>query len=138
MFSKMEELNYLTDLLLSASQWQCSENEPLSPLHLEVKDRIRRLTEQETINVVGVPSDQIHGQEQHEQDARECKSKPKKKFDDAEYKRRWTEGMKETHVRTTVNGKTKWVKKEHVEKGPKSKGNGWRWCIKPEFVDLYK
>lgn len=129
--TNQEELNYLTDLLLSASQWQCSENEPLSPLHLEVKDRIRRLTEQETINVVGVPSDQIPGQEQREPE-------PKKKYDDAEYKRRWTQNKKETHVRTTVNGKTKWVRKEHAEKGPKSKGNGWRWCIKPEFLDLYK
>ena len=62
--NKTEELNYLTDLLLSASQWQCSENEPLSPLQLEIKDRIRRLTEQETIDVVGVPSDQIDGREQ--------------------------------------------------------------------------
>lgn len=115
MFSKTEELNYLTDLLLSASQWQCSENEPLSPLHLEVKDRIRRLTEQETINVVGVPSDQIEGQEQREQNVRKRNSN--KKYHDK---------YKENKVR--VDGK--WVMKEDAIQVPRANGVGWKWALK--------
>ncbi len=117
MFSKTEELNYLTDLLLSASQWQCSENEPLSPLHLEVKDRIRRLTEQETINVVGVPSDQIEGREQREQNARERKSESNKKYHDK---------YKENKVR--VDGK--WVLREDAVQVPRANGVGWKWALK--------
>lgn len=119
--TNQEELQYLTDLLLEASRWERSEGEILSGLELEVQNRIRNLLGQNTVDSDG-----------------RCQSEPRKKYDDAEYKRRWTENKKETHVRTTVNGKTKWVKKEHAEKGPKSKGNGWRWCIKPEFLDLYK
>lgn len=111
--NKTEELNYLTDLLLSASQWQCSENEPLSPLHLEVKDRIRRLTEQETIDVVGVPSDQIG----REQDVRERKSKSNKKYHDK---------YKENKVR--VDGK--WVLREDAVQVPRSNGVGWKWALK--------
>lgn len=119
MFSKTEELNYLTDLLLSASQWQCSENEPLSPLHLEVKDRIRRLTEQETINVVGVPSDQIEGQEQREQNVRERKSKSNKQYHD-KYKK----------DRVRVDGK--WVMREDAIQVPRANGTGWKWALKEE------
>lgn len=111
MFSKTEELNYLTDLLLSASQWQCSENEPLSPLHLEVKDRIRRLTEQETINVVGIPSDQIEGREQNIRRTEQM-NKARRKY-------------QENKVRV---GKS-WYPREMVEKqmlGP----NKFKWVLK--------
>lgn len=119
--TQQEELLYLTNLALEASKWRISEGDDTDCIRLEVQDRIRRLSGVDTVDSDG-----------------RCQSEPKKKYDDAEYKRRWTENKKETHVRTTVNGKTKWVKKEHAEKGPKSKGNGWRWCIKPEFLDLYK
>lgn len=112
--NKTEELNYLTDLLLSASQWQCSENEPLSPLQLEIKDRIRRLTEQETIDVVGVPSDQIDGREQ---DVRERKSRSNKKYHDK---------YKENKVR--VDGK--WVLRKDAIQVPRANGVGWKWALK--------
>lgn len=134
MFSKTEELNYLTDLLLSASQWQCSENEPLSPLHLEVKDRIRRLTEQETINVVGVPSDQIPGKEQRAQSA------PVRTTDEAtrERKRRWAAKKYAGFVRVRRGGgKVLWVPREHVDTIQIKTGTGFKYIIKPEFESLY-
>lgn len=122
MFSKTEELNYLTDLLLSSSQWQCSENEPLSPLHLEVKDRIRRLTGQQTINVVGVPSNQVE----------HSVSKPST---DCSPKDAWT------HERVRVrfsDGKQHWAKREHCTKVQRTdRPNLWKWEILPEFEKEY-
>lgn len=121
MFSKTEELNYLTDLLISSSQWQCSENEPLSPLHLEVKDRIRRLTGQQTINVVGIPSNQVE----------QSVSKPT------------TESPKDTwtHERVRVrfsDGKQHWAKREHCKKVQRTdRPNLWKWEILPEFEKEY-
>lgn len=113
MLSEAEELNYLTDLLLAASQWQCSENEPLSPLQLEIKDRIARLTGQQSINVEGVPSDKV-----------QSKSNDK----DYEYKTKWASNR----VRVKMpDGTYQWHLKDECEKIPVHGQNGkWKWGLK--------
>ena len=100
-----EEICYLTDLLLEATRWQCSEGERLDPLQLEIKDRLARLTGQPSVNVEGVPSDKVE-------------SKPSEKY----YKAKWAEG------RCRVDGK--WVKKSDCIKVPRKDGSGWKWALK--------
>ena len=54
-----EEKNYLTNLLIDATAWQVSEGETRSAIELEVIDRIRKLNNMPSIDVVGTPSDQV-------------------------------------------------------------------------------
>lgn len=125
MLSKTEELDYLTDLLLAASQWQCSENEPLSPLHLEVKDRLRRLTGQETINVVGVPSDKVNGREQSvtmPSATAPAPSTRKRKKAPSDYL-----------IRVKVDGKFKRFPREMCDKVPcVHSTTGYKWILKSQ------
>lgn len=104
-----EEICYLTDLLLQATRWQCSEGEQLDPLQLEVKDRLARLTGQPSINVENVPSDKVVQKER--------KANSNKKHHDK---------YKETHVRV---GKT-WVLREDAVQVPRANGTGWKWALK--------
>lgn len=110
-----EELNYLTDLLIEASKWQCSENEPLTPLHLEVKDRIARLTGQPSINVEGTPSDKVQ---------------PKSNDNGGETRAKWAS----LRVRVKMpDGTFKWHLKSECVKIPIPSQKGkWRWGLKPK------
>ena len=54
-----EERIYLTNLLIDSTAWSVSEGETRSAIELEVIDRIRKLQGQESINVVGLPSDEV-------------------------------------------------------------------------------
>ena len=110
-----EEIYYLTDLLLEATRWQCSEGERLDPLQLEVKDRLARLTGQQSINVEGTPSDKV-------------KPKPKPRLSDKEYKVKWAS----TRVRVKMaDGTWKWHLKSECEKVPVSSQKGkWKWSLK--------
>lgn len=108
-----EEIYYLTDLLLEATRWQCSEGERLDPLQLEVKDRLARLTGQPSVNVEGVPSDKV-----------EHKSNDK----DYVYKAKWASAR----VRVKMpDGSYEWHLKDECEKIPVPGQNGkWKWGLK--------
>lgn len=108
-----EEIYYLTDLLLEATRWQCSEGEKLDPLQLEVKDRLARLTGQQSINVEGVPSDKVQ---------------PKSNDKDYEYKAKWASNR----VRVKMpDGSYQWHLKDECEKIPVPGQNGkWKWGLK--------
>lgn len=108
-----EEIYYLTDLLLEATRWQCSEGETLDPLQLEIKDRLARLTGQPSVNVEGVPSD---------------KGEQKSNDKDYEYKAKWAS----ERVRVKMqDGTWKWHLKSECEKIPVPGQNGkWKWGLK--------
>ena len=107
--NKHEELQYLTDLLLQASRWQVSEGEELDPLHLEVKDRIARLTDQPSVNVEGVASDKI------------TKNRQSRSYS--------------VHFKNKA-GKQIWAPRSEVVKVARNgMGQPWRWMLKSELTD---
>lgn len=107
-----EEIFYLTDLLLEATRWQCSEGETLDPLQLEVKDRLARLTGHQSVNVEGTPSDKIE-------------AAPK-----TDYRAKWSS----ERVRVKDDeGKWKWHLKSECEKVPVPGQRGkWKWGLKQQ------
>lgn len=109
-----EEICYLTDLLLEATRWQCSEGERLDPLHLEIKDRLARLTGQQSVNVEGVPSDKIKPSNDNGCDAKAKWSaeRVRVKMDDGTWK--W-------HLRT-----------ECVKVPVHGQRGKWKWGLKPK------
>ena len=106
-----QEIFYLTNLLLEATRWQCSEGETLDPLQLEIKDRLARLTGHNSVNVEGVPSDKVEP-----------------KSTDKEYKAKWAS----TRVRVKMpDGTWKWHLKSECEHIPVPGQNGkWKWGLK--------
>lgn len=113
-----EELLYLTTLVLEASKWRISEGDDTDTIRLEVQDRIRRLNGQNTTDENGYNQ-----------------SEPKSVRHNRKYEDRFTR----SHRRICVNGKSFYVLKDHVEKvESKNSRVGYKWIIKPDFVDLYK
>lgn len=104
-----EEIVYLTDLLLQASRWQVSEGEELDPLHLEVKDRLARLTNQPSVNVEGIASDKISKNRPSRSDSVHFKNKA---------------------------GKQIWAPRSEVVKVVRNgMGQPWCWRLKSELTD---
>lgn len=122
MFSSKEELSYLCNLCLEAARWKLSEGEELTPLELEIKDRIARLTGHQTINKVGVAS---HASAEPEVNI-DYGSFVKEKDKHARYA--------ESHVRVTGDdGKKHWYPKEECVQVPVTTGGtGWKWVLKKE------
>lgn len=116
-----EELLYLTELVLEASKWKISEGDDSDTIRLEVQDRIRRLSGQNTTDGNGynqsnpnfTPTDPSY-----------------------EYKKQWVKDK----VRIKLdNGKIRWVLKEHCHKVPRpAQPYLDKWALKPEFAELYK
>lgn len=135
-----EEKNYLTNLLIDATAWQVSEGETRSAIELEVIDRIRKLNNMPSIDVVGTPSDQVETCEVEvnpvltEDDYRDLEAAKlnehlectieKKKKQAVEAKTRW----KVDRVRVQENGRPVWHLKTDCHKeiipGFEKK---WRW-----------
>jgi hypothetical protein len=113
-----EEKNYLTNLLIDATAWQVSEGETRSAIELEVIDRIRKLNNMPSIDVVGTPSDQVETCEVEINPVNEKREKQKL------FKQRW----KADKVRCTENGRVVWHLKTDCHKevipGFTTK---WRW-----------
>lgn len=116
-----EELLYLTELVLEASKWKISEGDDSDTIRLEVQDRIRRLSGQNTIDEDG-----------------RAQSNPDFKSSDPsyEYKKQWVKDK----VRIKLDdGRVRWVLKEHCHKVPRpAQPFLTKWAIKDEFKDLYK
>ena len=116
--TNQEELQYLLGIVLEASQWRLSEGDERDTIRLEVQDRIRRLSGQNTVDENG-----LH------------QSEPKPIRHNRKYEDRFTR----SHRRICVNGKSFYVLKDHVEKvESKNSRVGYKWVIKPEFTELYK
>lgn len=116
-----EELLYLTELVLEASKWKISEGDDSDTIRLEVQDRIRRLSGQNTVDDNG-----LH------------QSNPDFKSSDPsyEYKKQWVKDK----VRIKLDdGHIRWVLKEHCHKVPRpSQPFLTKWAIRDEFKNLYE
>lgn len=119
--TNQEELLYLTELVLEASKWKISEGDDSDTIRLEVQDRIRRLSGQDTVDENG-----------------RAQSEPKFQSSDPsyKYKKQWVKDK----VRIKLDdGKIRWVLKEHCHKVPRpAQPFLTKWALKDEFKSLYK
>ena len=125
-----EERTYLTNLLIDATAWSVSEGETRSAIELEVIDRLRQLQGQESINVVGKPSDEVLNEYDHnaleETRVNEHLASPAKV-------EKSVNEWKAKRVRCQENGHPVWhpLSQCHKEKlfpdNPKSKKFRWVW-----------
>ena len=105
--TKLEEYQYLSDLVMQAALWRVDKDDGRAPLELEVLERLSNLKAE------------LNGCDTPKEDA------PPDKRD---YKAKWAEG------RCRVDGK--WVKKSDCIKVPRKDGIGWKWALKSEVTDI--
>ena len=122
-----EERIYLTNLLIDATAWSVSEGESRSAIELEVIDRLRQLQGQESINVVGSPSDEVINEYDRnaleETRVDEHLASPGK-VDEARTK--WEKDK----IRVYIDGKHVWKKRSECVKQPRDNSKGgpaWKW-----------
>lgn len=125
--TNQEELQYLLGIVLEASKWRISEGDDTDTIRLEVQDRIRRLSGQNTIDENGL-----------------CQSEPLTEPPESEEapvqtnkysSREWMKGR--AHVKFD-DGRYHWCKIEHCEKVPRpTQPYLTKWQVKDEFKHLY-
>lgn len=103
--TKLEEYQYLSDLVMQAALWRVDKDEGRTALELEVLDRMNKLKEE-------LSSDS----EKKAQIAVEQREKG------LTYKHKWAED------KCRVNGK--WYKKSDCVQIPRKDGIGWKWALK--------
>lgn len=103
--TKLEEYQYLSDLVMQAALWRVDKDEGRTALELEVLDRMNKLKEE-------LSSDS----EKKAQIAVEQREKG------LTYKHKWAED------KCRVDGK--WYKKSDCVQIPRKDGNGWKWAVK--------
>jgi hypothetical protein len=103
--TKLEEYQYLSDLVMQAALWRVDKDEGRTALELEVLDRMNKLKEE-------LSSDS----EKKTQIAVEQREKG------LTYKHKWAED------KCRVDGK--WFKKSDCVQVPRKDGNGWKWALK--------
>lgn len=125
-----EELQYLLGIVLEASQWRLSEGDDRDTIRLEVQDRIRRLSGENTVDENGLcQSEPLPKTEQQEPEEAPVRTKSLKS-------KEWMKGR--VHVKFS-DGNYHWCKAEHCEKVPRpTQPYLMKWAIKDEFKDLYK
>lgn len=124
--TNQEELLYLTNLVLEASQWRISEGDERDTIRLEIQDRIRRLSGLNTVDENGLHQSEPELQATEEAPVQTKSSKSKE----------WMRGR--VHVKF-ADGNYHWCKAEHCEKVPRpTQPYLFKWAIKDEFKDLYK
>lgn len=128
--TNQEELQYLLSIVLEASQWRLSEGDDRDTIRLEVQDRIRRLSGQNTIDKDGLcQSEPIPETEQQETEEAPVRTKSIKS-------KEWMKGR--VHVKF-ADGNYHWCKAEHCEKVPRpTQPYLMKWQIKAEFKHLYE
>ena len=126
--TNQEELQYLLGIVLEASKWRISEGDETDTIRLEVQDRIRRLSGQNTTDENGYnQSEPVPEQQEPEEAPVRTKSLKSKE---------WMKGR--VHVKFE-DGNYHWCKAEHCEKVPRpTQPYLFKWAIKDEFKDLYK
>ena len=124
-----EERIYLTNLIIDSTAWSVSEGETRSAIELEVIDRIRKLQGQESINVVGKPSDEVLNEYGHnaleETRVNEHLASPEKV-------EKTVNEWKAKRVRCQENGHPVWHLRSECVKEPRDNRNGgpkwtWKW-----------
>lgn len=119
--TNQEELQYLLSIVLEASQWRLSEGDDRDTIRLEVQDRIRRLSGQNTVDENG-----------------RAQSEPNYTPTDPnyKYKKQWVKDK----VRIKLDdGRVRWVLREHCHKVPRpAQPYLTKWTLKDEFKNLYK
>lgn len=124
--TNQEELQYLLGIVLEASKWRISEGDDTDTIRLEVQDRIRRLSGQDTVDANGLC------QSEPEPQATENAPVQTKKTKSHE----WMKGR--VHVKF-ADDQYHWCKAEHCEKVPRpTQPYLMKWQIKEEFKHLYE
>lgn len=103
--TKLEEYQYLSDLVMQAALWRVDKDEGRTPLELEVLDRMNKLKGE-------LSSDS----EKKAQIAVEQREKG------LSYKHKWAED------KCRVDGK--WYRKSDCIQVPRKDGSGWKWALK--------
>lgn len=105
--TKLEEYQYLSDLVLQAALWRVDKDEGRVPLELEVLDRMNKL------------KDELTGDsEKKAQIAIEQHAK------DLTYKHKWAADK--------CRVGNKWYRKSDCVQVPRKDGSGWKWALKRE------
>lgn len=124
--TNQEELQYLLGIVLEASKWRISEGDDTDTIRLEVQDRIRRLSGQNTVDGNG-----LHQSEPETQATEEAPVQTKKTKS-----HEWMKGR--VHVKF-ADGQYHWCKAEHCEKVPRpTQPYLSKWQIKGEYKHLYE
>lgn len=120
-----EELQYLLGIVLEASQWRISEGDETDAIRLEVQDRIRRLSGQNTVDENGLHQSEPETEQQESEEAPvQTKS------------HEWIHGR--VHIKFD-DGRYHWCKAEHCEKIPRpTQPYLTKWSVKAEFRHLYE
>lgn len=128
--TNQEELQYLLGIVLEASQWRLSEGDDRDTIRLEVQDRIRRLSGENTVDENGLcQSDPLPESEQQEPEEASVQTKKTKSHE-------WMKGR--VHVKFS-DGNYHWCKAEHCEKVPRpTQPYLSKWQVKEEFKHLYE
>lgn len=128
--TNQEELQYLLSIVLEASQWRLSEGDERDTIRLEVQDRIRRLSGQNTVDENGLcQSDPLPETEQQEPEEVPVQTNSTKSHE-------WMKGR--VHVKFD-DGNYHWCKAEHCTKVPRpTQPYLTKWQVKAEFRHLYE
>lgn len=105
-----EERIYLTNLLIDATAWQISEGETRGPIELECIDRLRKLNNMPSIDVVGKPSDEVLNDDDYK--ALEAARQEEYLANRNKSKRKWAKNR----VRVVIDGKPTWKLRSECRK----------------------
>ena len=105
-----EERIYLTNLLIDATAWQISEGETRSGIELECIDRLRKLNNMPTIDVVGKPSDEVLNDDDYK--TLEAARLSEHLANRNKSKRKWAKNR----VRVVIDGKPTWKLRSECHK----------------------
>jgi len=109
-----EERIYLTNLLIDATAWQISEGETRSGIELECIDRLRKLNNMPSIDVVGKPSDEVLNENDYKAlEAQKLEDYiAEKRANRSKSKRKWSKNR----VRVVIDGKPTWKLRSECRK----------------------
>jgi hypothetical protein len=108
--TREEERIYLTNLLIDATAWQISEGETRSGIELECIDRLRKLNNMPSIDVVGKPSDEVLNEDDYK--ALEAARLNEYLSNRSKSKRKWAKNR----VRVVIDGKPTWKLRSECHK----------------------
>ena len=129
--TNQEELQYLLGIVLEASKWRISEGDDTETIRLEIQDRIRRLSGQNTVDENGLCQSEPLPETEQPQETEEAPVRTK-----SIKSKEWMKGR--VHVKFS-DGNYHWCKAEHCQKVPRpTQTYLMKWSIKDEFKDLYK
>ena len=126
-----EERIYLEELLFESALWRgVDQDSPYSPIELEIRDRLRRLSSVDDVQVQADPSPEQNIVIQAIEASRlnEHLEEKKKQKQYTEAKKSW----KEDRVRVFIDGRPVWKKRAECMQVPRDNSHGglpwtWKW-----------